>query len=373
MIVLAISVVFLLLYGGLFYYYQQGWHSAKAPSLVISTEFRMISVIIPARNEEKNIPKLLEALKKQSYPAHFFEIILVDDFSTDDTARIVNSYGLQNLRCIQPAIGPENSSKKKAIEAGIALARGELIVTTDADCIPPVEWLSTIHRLYIDTGAQFIAAPVKFIHDNSLLQVFQAIDFLTLQGITASSVSSGSLTMCNGANLAYTKKAFNEVDGFEGIDHIATGDDMLLMYKIWKKDPSKVHYLKNENAIVSTEPMPTWKAFFMQRKRWASKTMVYDDRRIIAVLAFVYLFNCLFLVLLVLAFLNSFYWWYVPGFWIAKALIEFPFVSSVARFYREEKLLKSFFVLQPLHIFYTVFVGLLSQFGKYEWKGRRTR
>ncbi|MFL5773950.1 MAG: glycosyltransferase [Flavisolibacter sp.] len=370
---LAISVVFIILYGGLFYYYLRGWNLARVESEKKIAANRMISVIIPARNEEKNILRLLDALKEQSYPPAFFEIIVVDDFSTDDTAGVVNSSGLQNLRCIQPAVGTEQSSKKKAIEAGIANAEGELIVTTDADCIPAREWLQTIHQFYIETSAEFIAAPVKFTHDKSLLQTFQAIDFLTLQGITAASVTSGSLSMCNGANLAYTKKAFNEVNGFEGIDHVATGDDMLLMHKIWKKHPSNVHYLKNKNAIVRTEPMATWKEFFMQRKRWASKTLVYDDRRIIAVLVFVYLFNCLFFLLVAFAIVNPLYWWYVVGFWIAKALVEFPFVKRVAGFYGEEKLLTSFFFLQPLHIFYTVFVGLLSQFGKYEWKGRRTK
>jgi cellulose synthase/poly-beta-1,6-N-acetylglucosamine synthase-like glycosyltransferase len=205
------------------------------------------------------------------------------------------------------------------------------------------------------------------------LQVFQALDFLVLQGITAASVSSDFHTMCNGANLAYKRSAFQAVNGFEGIDRVATGDDMLLMHKIRKLDPSKVHYLKSQDAIVNTEPMPSWKAFFMQRKRWASKTLVYDDYRIIAVLGFVYLLNCLFPILIITSIFNPVYWWYVLFFWILKTIIEFPFVNSVAKFYNEQKLMKYFFFFQPLHMLYTVSVGLLSQFGKYEWKGRKTK
>ena len=148
---------------------------------------------------------------------------------------------------------------------------------------------------------------------------------------------------------------------------------MLLMHKIWKRDPGKVFYLKARHAIVTTEPMLTWTDFIMQRKRWASKTFVFDDFRIIAVLSFVYMFNCTFLDLLIASFTDSYYWWYVLGFCILKTCIEFPFVYSVARFYKEQKLMPWLFFLQPLHIFYTVFIGLISQFGKYHWKGRRTK
>jgi cellulose synthase/poly-beta-1,6-N-acetylglucosamine synthase-like glycosyltransferase len=373
MVLLLVLLIFMFLYTLLFYFFWKGWHRGSIQMVVAATQNRFISVIIPARNEENNIVHLLEALRSQTFSQTNFEVIIVDDFSTDATADLVEQFGSSNVRLIQPAVDENNSSKKKAIQTGVEMARGELIVTTDADCVPTSQWLQTIHDLYVRSDANFIAAPVKFTHDNSILETLQAIDFMTLQGITAATVATGSLTMCNGANLAYTKKAFVDVKGFEGIDHVATGDDMLLMYKIRKTDPSKVFYLKNKDAIVSTQPMKTWKQFFMQRKRWASKTLVYDDRRIIAVLAFVYLFNCLFIALIIAAIFNRIYWWHVLGFWILKALVEFPFVQTIARFYDEKKLLGRFFFFQPLHIFYTVFVGLISQFGNYEWKGRTTK
>jgi hypothetical protein len=119
--------------------------------------------------------------------------------------------------------------------------------------------------------------------------------------------------------------------------------------------------------------MKTWQEFLMQRKRWASKTLVYDDWRIIAVLGFVLLFNLLFFVLLVAAFFNPIYWIHFLAYLFGKTIIEWPFVSSVATFYGEKKLMRYFFFIQPLHIFYTAFVGIISQFGKYEWKGRTTR
>jgi cellulose synthase/poly-beta-1,6-N-acetylglucosamine synthase-like glycosyltransferase len=368
-----VTVLFLLCYALLIFYYWREWSRLPYYHLSDSNDRIFISVLVPARNEEKNIADLLRALSQQTYPKEFFEIIVINDFSTDRTAEMVRSFSLSNLFLIEPMSEANSSSKKKSIEAGIQKARGELIVTTDADCLPSENWLSVLNDFYVSKEAAFIAAPVKFSHDSKLLQLFQSLDFLTLQGITAASVAGNFHTMCNGANLAYQKQAFEKVNGFEGIDKVATGDDMLLMYKIWKQHPGKVFYLKNKDAIVSTAPMHSWKAFFMQRKRWASKTLVYDDYRIVAVLFFVYLLNCWFLVLIIASFFSSAYWLYAAGFWIVKAVIEFPFVYSVAKFYEEQRLAKFLFLFQPLHIFYTVFIGLISQFGKYEWKGRKTK
>jgi cellulose synthase/poly-beta-1,6-N-acetylglucosamine synthase-like glycosyltransferase len=370
---LILLVIFLLLYAVLIFFYWKEWSSAKQFSPAPLRVYKFISVIVAARNEEEHILPLLQALKEQSYPTEYFEIIIVDDFSTDATATRVKNFSAANLLLMQPDTNPDQSSKKKAIAAGINRARGELIVITDADCLPSRNWLEMMAGFYVQNDAAFIAAPVKYSGNNSLLQIFQSIDFMTLQGITAASVSAHFHTMCNGANLAYQKQAFLEVNGFEGIDTVATGDDLLLMYKIWKKHPRRTFYLKNKDAIVTTRPMASWKAFLMQRKRWASKTLVYDDRRILAVLVFVYLFNLLFPVLIVASFFNALYWWYVAGFLVIKTVIEFPFVHSLSKFYEEQRLMKYFFFLQPLHIFYTVFVGWLSQSGKYEWKGRRTK
>lgn len=370
---LLLTAIFLFLYALLIFFYWNAWNKLDEYKVSAIDDRRLLSIIIPARNEEKNIRNLLNALFHQSYPKDFFEIIVVDDFSTDRTAEIVQECSSPYMILIQPGVSAELSSKKRSIEAGIKKAQGELIITTDADCIPSTMWLETLNHLYVTHNAAFIAAPVKFTHDKSFLQIFQALDFLTLQGITAASVSAKFHAMCNGANLAYTKQAFINVNGFEGIDKVATGDDMLLMHKIWKQQPPKIFYLKNKDAIVTSQPMLSWKDFFMQRKRWASKTLVYDDYRIIVVLAFVYLLNCLFVALVIASFFNRFYWWYALGFIIIKTIIEIPFVNSVAKFYNEKKIVKHLFIFQPLHILYTVFVGLLSQFGKYEWKGRKTK
>jgi cellulose synthase/poly-beta-1,6-N-acetylglucosamine synthase-like glycosyltransferase len=373
MVLLFITSGFLLLYACLIFYYQLSWTRLDNFSLGENFTEAFISVIIPARNEEHSIGNLLTHLDQQTYSKNRFEIIVVDDYSTDNTIAVVKNHSCSNLKLIQPNAKPENSSKKKSIEAGIAEARGELIVTTDADCLPGKNWLITLNSFYRKKSASFIAAPVKYNRVNNLCGIFQSLDFMILQGITAASVSSGFHNMCNGANLAYKKNSFIEVNGFEGIDRVATGDDMLLMHKISQNEPGKVYYLKSQHAIVSTSPMPDWKSFFMQRKRWASKTLVYRDYKIIIVLAFVFLLNCLFFVLIGAAVYQFGYWWLVIGFLLGKMLIELPFVYKISKFYKQQYLVPWLFILQPFHIFYTVFTGLTSQFGKYEWKGRRTK
>ncbi|MEJ7913007.1 MAG: glycosyltransferase family 2 protein, partial [Chitinophagaceae bacterium] len=259
------------------------------------------------------------------------------------------------------------------IEAAIICAKGELIVATDADCTVPPGWLTTINDFYTFKGAAFIAAPVRFTYTRSILQIFQALDFMVLQGITAAAVSGSFHSMCNGANLAYTKQAFDEVEGFIGINQVASGDDMLLMYKVWQRYPQNVHYLKSKQTIVQTGAMPTWKLFFGQRIRWASKTMHYTDKRVLAVLVFVYAFNVLFFVLLAAGFFSATYWQAALLYWIVKTGIELPFTYAISEFYEEKRLLPYFFFFQPLHMLYTVSIGLLSQLGRYEWKGRLTK
>jgi hypothetical protein len=163
------------------------------------------------------------------------------------------------------------------------------------------------------------------------------------------------------------------VNGFKGIDHIASGDDMLLMYKIWKQYTGRVRYLKSKEVIVSTKPASTWSAFLNQRIRWASKADKFEDKRIFWVLVIVYLFNLSFLVLLVAGFWNSFYWWNFLFLLAAKTLIELPFIISIASYFNKRNLLKHFIFFQPFHIIYTIIAGWLGKFGSYKWKGRKVK
>jgi biofilm PGA synthesis N-glycosyltransferase PgaC len=359
------------IYAILILYYWRTWEKIPDFQPLINIPITKVSVIIPARNEEKNIGRLLQALSEQTYSTKNLEVIVVDDHSTDNTISIVKKF--PSVKLVQLQDDVINSYKKKAVETGIAHSTGELIVCTDADCLPGTDWILHITQVRAQKKAVFIAAPVVFDNNNSFLEIFQALDFLTLQGITAASVYNRSLSMSNGANMAYDKKVFFEVNGFADIDRVASGDDLLLMHKIRKKYPDQIAYLKSKESIVHTEPMKTWSDFFNQRIRWASKAKYYDDKLITLVLLLVYLFNLSFALLLAAMFIYTGFWKWLLLFWIAKTSIEFPFVYSVARFYDKRSLLKYFFFMQPFHIAYTIISGFLGLMGKYEWKGRKVK
>ena len=358
-------------------YYRQSWLSIPTFNSQRSTHSTTVSVIIPARNEEENIKACLESITNQTYPGHLFEVIVIDDFSTDRTAEIINSFADKNVKLLSLKEfikeGELNSYKKKAIEIAVSQAKGNLIVTTDADCIVQHKWLQTIASFYELHQPVFIAAPVAYHGENNFLKIFQSLDFMTLQGITGASVYKKFHSMCNGANLAYEKKAFLEVGGFTGIDNIASGDDMLLMHKIFERYPDRVMFLKSPEAIVKTKPANTLKEFINQRIRWASKADKYTDEKITRVLLLVYIFN---VWILLLGILSIFYpvllLWFILVL-IAKTIVELFFLYPVATFFKKKEMLWWFPVAQPFHILYTTIAGWLGKFGSYKWKERNVK
>lgn len=374
-----ITVGLLIIYFVLIRYYHISWNSI--PTFRISEpaykEQLKVSVIIPARNEEDNIVHCLRSLSSQSYPKALTEIIVINDYSTDRTAERVRTFPASNIKLINLSDRLNgtsiNSYKKKAIETAIGAALGELIITTDADCTAPPGWIKHLAACYAVNKPALIAAPVRIVTNHSLLSIFQSIDFLTLQGITGASVHKKFHAMCNGANLAYQRKAFYEVNGFDNIDKKASGDDMMLMHKIVKKYPEGSFFIKAQAAIVSTQPALTWKAFLHQRIRWASKAGNYGDKRITAVLLLVYLLNLFILVFLIAGMWNVMWILIFLLLVVSKTVIEYPFVRTVASFFKQQALMAYFPLLQPLHIFYTVVAGWLGIFGTYEWKSRKVR
>lgn len=374
-----VSIIFFIIYARLILFYRHGWkHFPEFKNNSVHTVSNTkISVIIAARNEEKNISACINSILVQDYPAALFEIIVVDDHSTDNTVSIVNSFAANNIKLIslKQVVGDEllNSYKKKAIETAVQQASGMLIVTTDADCIAGKKWLRTISDFYQLHQAAFIAGPVAYCNEKSSLDIFESLDFMTMQGITAASVRKRFHTMCNGANLAYEKQAFLEVDGFKKIDAIASGDDMLLMHKIYERYPDKVFYLKSKDAIVQTPPTGNIAAFFNQRIRWASKADKYTDKRIFRVLFMVYFFNLWLLILFFFGIMNLKFGILLISLLVAKTILELFFLIPVSKFFGKQKLLWLFPFAQPFHIIYIIVAGWLGKFGSYQWKDRKVK
>ncbi len=357
-------------------YFLRGWLTLpkNSYSKIHQDQNIKVSVIIPARNEGATLGTLLKSIDAQTYANSNIEVIVIDDFSTDNTSAIANSFpSVKLIRLAERKHDKTNAYKKMAIDAGVELSTGELIVTTDADCTVHPCWIEQLVLVYKSTQAQCIVMPVRIAPAKTPLQIFQWLDFMSLQGITGAATGHGKLSMCNGANFAYTRQAFFAVEGFKGIDSIASGDDMLLLHKIEKHFPGTVQYIKNEKVIVNTLPVKNIRAFFQQRIRWASKADKYDDKRLLPVLAIVYFCNVFMLILPLMAIFSGNIERYCTWFGAllaAKIITEIIFLIPVAGFFKDRKFLWLFPLAQPFHIIYTVIAGWLGKFGKYEWKGR---
>ncbi len=333
-----------------------------------------VSVIIAARNEEDNIIKTIEDLLAQDYDPALTELIFIDDHSTDRTGEIVASYASRGVKLITlNETQALNSYKKKAIQTAIGACSGKLIITTDADCRMGPAWLKTIVGFYESRSYKMISSPVAYFQEKSFFERAQALEFLYLIGLGASTIGNKRPSTCNGANLAYERDAFYEVGGFKGIDDLASGDDELLLHKIAARYPGQIGFLKNEDAIVYTHAKPNLREFIQQRKRWASKSTRYKNKSIIVLGVFVWLFN----LSIVANVLTGFF---LPGFFqvafiqlLVKIAIEFLFLVDVTKFAKRSQLLALLPALNILHIIYIIFIGIAGNSGKYHWKGRTVR
>lgn len=355
---------------------RNAWFLGRLPEEYASFDIPapFVSVLVPARNEADHLPDCLQALLNQDYPAHRYEIILIDDQSEDATAGIGKLFSVRhaNLRFFQTTPDQQPAHKKGAISLGVSHAHGAIILQTDADCRVPPGWISAMTRSFKpQTG--LVAGPVFLQGDANLFAKLQSLEGLGMAGIGAGSLLAGKPNMVNGANLGYRKEAFLDLGGFEGIDTVASGDDELLMQKVHLHPEWEVGYCGRREAIVTTSVQPSWSDFRQQRLRWVSKARQYLDRRInliqaIAYLAYLsipvwigtslYTAELRYAALAVQAFLLL---------WGANTLVAY----RAGVFFHTLHLLQYSLLLQLVHLPYVLWIGIRGNFvHTYQWKGR---
>lgn len=355
-------------------YLIKGWASLKQPQINPGPFHTRVTVLIAARDEEKNIRATIEDLLAQDYPHELTEIIIVDDHSTDNTAAIISSYANRGVKLLQLEAGQVlNSYKKKAIAEAIRRSTGDLMVATDADCRMGPKWLSTIVGYFEAEGMLMISSPVTYFEEKTLFERMQTLEFSFLIGIGASFIGNNRASTCNGANLAYRKDTFYEVGGFSGIDDLASGDDELLLQKVAARFPGRIGFLKNRDAIVYTHAKHNLESFLQQRRRWASKSTKYKDKKIIALAVSMWLFNLLLIVNASLSFYDSYFFQLFLLQIGLKYLFEIIFLMPVLGFFKCAGLILLISIVAPLHIIYVVYIGIMGNTGKYAWKGRMVR
>ncbi len=348
-------------------------------SLNQNTPSRTVSVVIPCRNEKNSIETRIQDILHVTYPKDLLEILVIDDFSEDGTANVVQDFvgktpksNIKLLSLSDVSTNDDLPHKKLAIEFAIKNASGEYILLSDADCHNQPTWVSAMvqhlesNQLDLATGPVFINAP------KSKFDYFQGLDFAAMMGVTCAGIHSKKFFLANGANLIFTKSAFDAVGGYSDYRHVASGDDVFLAKKISERFPNKIGFVKSADAIVYTNALSTWSHFIHQRLRWSGKTNLLRNNWINGIALSIGLHHVLILTS-VLGLLIDFQTFGKLLFFqlSVKIFIDYAFLSDITGVFKTEYLLKYFPSAEFYHLVYLPIVAALSVFGlKPKWKGR---
>ncbi len=369
-----VFIIIIVLYALLIIRLRQGWCNlprheptdAASPTLCIS-------VVIPMRNEESHIEQILNDIYSQNYPREFVRMLVVDDHSTDRSADIVEAFAecRPNVRLLR--LPERRTGKKAALRHALShLADTELMITTDADCRIPPDWLSTIAAFYEKHRPAMIICPIMIAREPSFFARWQALELMSLTGSAAGSAAWKHPVMCGGANLAIERSTAARYAYIYESD-IASGDDMMMMLEIKKDSPERIMYLKSMAATVETAPQPDLKSFVRQRNRWTSKSSRYTDKDVIGAALIVFFANLAIVASFVAGIFSGRYLWLAGALWAAKAAVDFLFLHSLARFWNRKELMRIFVPAQILYPFYIVWVGIVGNIAPVKWKNRRSK
>ena len=333
------------------------------------------SIIIPFRNEAEHLPQLLASLSKLNYPKALFELLFIDDASEDYSAQLLTKWRMENglfQTTVLDNLRLSSSPKKDAISRAIPIIANQWIITTDADCIVNENWLRTLDNYIQQNQVSMLVGSVTYHENKSFLHRFQQLDLMSLQGVTIGSFGINKSFMCNGANFAYTKELFDQLNGFKGNERIASGDDVFLLQKAMVTHASEIHYLKSDANIVRTMPLNNWKSLFHQRVRWASKTTSYKNDYAEALAMSVFFGNLSVLVTAILSVLQILPWMHLLILFGCKFSVDLVLLFQTHRFLNKGKV---HFPLMSgiLYPFFSTTVALYSLLGNYQWKGRTFR
>jgi len=352
--------------------YIKGWEALQEYKPEKMEAFINVSIIVAFRNEEENLPCLLNAIRKQNYPGTYLEIIFADDHSSDRSCEIIGDYVNSETNGRLLKLDENSNGKKKALAMAAAAARGDLLLFTDADCIPAINWVNTVVSCYLKKRPALIAMPVLIKPDKTFFSRFQALEFLSLIGTTAGSFGIQRPIMLNGANFAIEKDLYLRCIPFLR-EQTSSGDDLFLLLHLKKLVSPQLTFLKSAEACVTVKPHPTIWSFIRQRLRWTSKSKHYRDKSLILSACLVFLinfclFNCLFM-----SFFNSSFIFIGGVVFLAKSIVDFIFLKKMVRFFNVERLLQIFVLSQFLYFLYVSFIGVTGNLFTTRWKGREVK
>lgn len=358
----------------------RGWQKAKSPVAVRATAGNpSLALLIPFRNEAENLPALLASIADFRYPN--LEVIFIDDHSEDDGAAIVGAVAgakeeiekqAPKIRLLSLADHLQGRKvvayKKAALAYAISQTTAEVIITTDADCRLPVGFPDDIARAFC-AGNDVVSGPVLITLQPTFLNRFQATDLLAYQLYTASCVARQKPTLANGACFAFRRQLFLEASGYAGMDHLPSGDDVLLLHKFAQLPDVKFGW--HAGVPVYTNAVSSWRALWQQRLRWAGKAGAYVSPRLQFGQALAFLTSLGIVVALLLTPVNG--WFFVSAIiaWWIKGNIDQLLLEDISDYYQQKIPFHHYFSTHLVYPFYLVTVGLGALLGmKAEWKGR---
>lgn len=367
LLLLIFYVIFLLyIYIGTFFNFRQKRNKLE--------KLNFVSVIVAARNEEKFLPKLLTSLKKQKYPQKFFEVIVVSDRSDDNTDSIIRQYASENENFHLARVKCERENligKKNALTHGIEKAKGEILLFTDADCLPKENWISSMNSKF-NEGFDFLAGFSPLIAENNrgfekLILLMKNLERLSIFTISAGTIGWNWGVTATARNIAYRQKVFNEVKGFSGIGHIASGDDDLFLQKVSRTGNCRLCFNYDPDSFVHSREEKSGKASIDQEKRRASKWKYYPPK-IKLFTALIACFYFLLIIALLASLIGIFSWFHFLIIFLIKIFIDFVIVFQGALIFRSYKPLLLFPLAEIFYIPYFLLFGVLGTFSKYKWK-----
>lgn len=363
--IIAIIMV-LMLYVFMIMRFRVGWKNIFNESGAFLSK---ISVVIAVRNEQENISRLVKNLKDQDYDKKMYNVIIVDDHSDDNSWGLLCKEKLNWPELVLLSMSNDEHGKKQAILKAVSFSNSEIILTSDADCYFSSNWITTMTSCFADKNINLVSGPVSFNIESTFLSKIQTLEFLSLIASGAGAIGINRPILCNGANLAYRRDVFLEVNNYSE-NNISSGDDVFLLHMVKKFYPKSIVFLKKYEAIVFTKAATSVKSFINQRIRWASKSFSYKDLNIIVTSLLVFIVNLVLVSLLILSLYNYMFMYVFLLVFLIKYLVDILFLIPVLKFFKRLDLIKWIFPLQIAYSFYITLIVIISNFIPFNWKGR---
>ena len=358
-------MIIVLLYGLAIALFSIGLYKLPSSQKDTSLKPHQFSIVIPFRNEEKNLPDLLESLSQIDYPRACFEILMIDDQSTDHSTKLIQAYTekIPNLTLLQN-LRKSVSPKKDAIQVGLQYSSFEYFITSDADCIVPKHWLHFFNNAIHHHQAELICGPVVIHKTTGFWQGYQYLDLMALMGTTMGGFGWKKPMLCNAANMGFKKETYLQLQS-QNPQTTTSGDDLFTLEAFAKNCPENIHYLNHPHAIVNTKAEFGIKEIVNQRIRWAAKSTRYKNR-------WTQLLGLLVLSTQIMMIILLFYSWKKAVFiWSFKILVDGILLACTCIRLKQVFTVGNYLPMAVLYPFLNSYIGLKALTGGYQWKGRK--